>query len=170
MVIAAGRQVDDLLGRRGDLCRAVLIGKGNDGVGIGHIKFAIDQRHAKGRSQPGQEGRLRFGDAIAIVIAQQRDTVGAWTSAPACFEQAHEQAAEAETLIRLRRCVAFGHQHIAVGQHMQPARMIQPGGKFVHRHSVGGLGHSALRPWRRLGDVYGRQQRRVRLCSVGSGP
>ena len=94
-----------------------------------------------------QKRRYHFGPAIAIGIPQQANPVG---RRHACAGNAHHpfhsDALDALTVIGFGWRIAFGHQHIAIGQHLQPARMVQPGsqrrdGQTRHRH-----GHFTRRP------------------------
>jgi len=51
-----------------DLCFAGVIGKAHKTIGIGNIKVAADERHAKGRIQTPQEHSSGFRDAVAIYV------------------------------------------------------------------------------------------------------
>jgi hypothetical protein len=45
--------------------------------------------------------------------------------AGALHHQPHDPALDALAVVGLRRGVGLGHQHVAVGQHIEPARMVE---------------------------------------------
>ena len=125
-----------------------LVGKAHDRVGIGDIELVADQRHAERRVQAFEEDASGLGDAVAVGVAQQRDAVGARRRRrrrASCTSFVHP-APDALAVIRLRRRVGFGHQHVAVRQHIDRARMIEPGRERVDGHAVGGDRLAAVRP------------------------
>ena len=77
---------------------------------------------------------MRWSDrAVAVGIAQQRDAIGArHTGAGSLHEEAHRPALEALAVLRTRRRIGLGDQHVAIGQHVEPARMIQVLGEGGH--------------------------------------
>lgn len=77
MVVDPGREFGDFLGRRRDPGLALLVGEADQGVLVGDVEIALDEGEAVGGVEIGDEDGLRFGDAVAIGIAQQRDTVAA---------------------------------------------------------------------------------------------
>ncbi|MNE40528.1 hypothetical protein D3C80_1345560 [compost metagenome] len=94
-----------------------------------------------------------------VGIAQQGDAVGAGHGRAGAFHRlAHGPAADALAIFGLGWRVGLGHQHIAVGQQVEPAWVVEAAGEGFD-----------LRPWRsgRLaafwpadggGDVYGGDQ------------
>jgi hypothetical protein len=109
-----------------------LVGKGDDRIGIRNIELAVKQRHAEGRIEPRYERPPYFGDAIAILVTQERYSIGAGDIRPGlALEQVHDPPSKVEALIRLGRRIAFCDQDIATGQHMRPAGMIEPTGKLI---------------------------------------
>ena len=71
------------------------------------------------------------------------------------------QAANAEPLVGFGRRVAFGDQHVAIGQHVQPARMVEPAANSLTAKPWAAVGIVPLWPRRRLGHVDGWQQGRI---------
>jgi len=107
-----------------------------------------------------QKGGAGFGHAIAIGIAQQGDAVGRWhTGTGALHHQLHDPAFDALGVLGLGRRVALGHQHVAVGQHLQPARVVKPGGQRGHAQAVHWRGAGVSGPALRRRNVHGGQQR-----------
>ena len=164
MIAPAGRQIDDLFPLRGDLGLAFLIRKAQDRVGVGDIEILADERHAERRVEVLQEDCARLRDSIAVGIAQQRDTVGAGDrSAGAAKHQPRDPAHDAALLLPPRRGVGLRHQHVAVRQHIEPARMIEPGRQGVDRETLGRNRHAAVGPADRRRDIDGRDHGLVRL-------
>ena len=153
-----GRQVGDLLAGRGDRGGAVLIGKAHDRIRVGHVEILADQSHADRRVEAGEKRRLRLGLAVAVRIAQQRDAVGARNrGAGPAHAHLHEPARNA-SYSRLGRGIALGDEHVAIGQHVEPARMVEPGGEGLHREARGRLWGDAVRPALGAGQYDGRQK------------
>ena len=126
----AGLEGDEFLALRGDALGARHIGEGYDAVGVADIEGVAEQRHAERLAQSLHENFALFGDAVAIDIAQQRDAVGAFAERPCtphrCLHRVAEHVADrAGDLVRL------GNQDVAIGQHVDPARMLQAGRKRV---------------------------------------
>ncbi|KAI3483878.1 hypothetical protein L1887_53113 [Cichorium endivia] len=67
----------------------------------------------------------------------------------------------------LGRRIGFGHQHIAIGQHIQPARVIQAFGERCHLGARGGGWLHAIRPANGWGDIHGGDQGLVGLWQLG---
>ena len=164
MVIqGAPRQVDDLDRLRLDRRFAIYITKAQQPVGVGDVQVIADQGHAKGRIEVFQEYRAGFGDAIVVAVAQQRDAVRAWhRGAGAAHDFLDDPALDAFVVIGFGRGVGFGDQHVAIGQHVQPARVIEVLGKCGDLGAIGRHGFGAVRPADGRGDVHRRQQ-----CLVG---
>ncbi|SOZ09699.1 protein of unknown function (plasmid) [Cupriavidus taiwanensis] len=136
MVERPAGQVDHLLRRGADFGLAVLVREAQQRVGGGHIEVIADQRHAERRIHVLQEHRALVGNAVAVAVAQQRDAVGAGRAgAGALHHHLHDPALDALAVVGLGRRIALGHQHVAVGQHIDPARMVQLVGKRRHRHA-----------------------------------
>uniref|UniRef100_A0A0N4ZJL1 LEPR-XLL domain-containing protein n=1 Tax=Parastrongyloides trichosuri TaxID=131310 RepID=A0A0N4ZJL1_PARTI len=139
VVVATGGQVRDLDRRGADLRLAGLIGDGDHGVGVGDEQALADQGHAERRVQPLDEGGAGVGHAVLVAVTQQGDAVGAGHSgAGLAHDAALEPAADAAAVagLRLGRRVGLGHQHVAVGQHVQPARVVQPDREGVDRQTL----------------------------------
>ena len=90
--------------------------------------------------------------------------------AGAAHDQLRHPAADADAALFLRRLVAFGDQHVAVRQHMQPARMVEPVGELVDGKALRGDGispgfHGSASAWFTVGRSVGFGGGRI-----GSGP
>ena len=135
-MVPAGRSASFTPAAR-DLGVAGVIGELEDRVGIRDIEILTDQHHAERRIQPADEDASGLGDAVAVAVAQQRDAVGARRcGASRLAEQFLRPSSDPLAIVRLRRRIAFRHQHVAVGQHIDRARMIEPGRERVHRHAA----------------------------------
>ena len=175
VVDVAGGQFGQPGGGGGDGGVAFGVGKAQHRIGVGHVQVIAHQRHAKGRMQVLQEHAALVGHAVAVGVAQQHDAVGrGHAGAGALHHLAHHPAFDA--LVVLGRLVAFGHQHVAVGQHVHPARVVQPAGKGHHVQPGHGNGLGAFRPADGRGNVDGgnqvffwRRQRWRRAHAQGCG-
>jgi hypothetical protein len=136
--LAAGRVDAQLAGR---------VGEAHDRIGVGDEKLASHERHAERRVQPREEYRACLRDAVAVSVAQQRDAVGALLpGAGDLHEDLHEEALDGLALLGTLGRVRFGHQHVAVRQHVQPARMLEAAREGLHREPRRCDGLHALRP------------------------
>jgi len=103
-----------------------------DRVGVRHEEAVADEGHAERRVQALQEDAACFGRAVTVAVTQQRDAVGArYAGAGLRHHQFHHPALDALAFFGPRRRIGLGHQHIAVGQHLQPARVIEPACKGI---------------------------------------
>ena len=128
--VAVGLVGREPLARRGDLGLAGLVGEGEDPVGIADVERRADQRHAEGLVEASEEGLADLGDAVAVRVAQQRDAVGARPDAPARAIVA--VIAWSKSVRGLPGWVSdFGGQHVAIGQHIDEARMLEAGGEGI---------------------------------------
>ncbi len=128
----------------GDFRIALGVGIFHDRIGVGDIEIIADQRDAEGRVEMVEEDALRIRHPIAIAVAQKRDAVALAGIAAGCrpgLDKTHDDFLRPLDRRGLRR-LGFHHQHVAVGQHIERARMLQAGRK--------GLGLQALRNGRRL--------------------
>jgi hypothetical protein len=154
-------KIDDLGGRCRDLRLAFLVGELHDGVAVGHVEDVSHERHAERRIEPGQENRFHLGDAIAILVAQKGDPVGSrYSSAGLLHRLAHEVAAYPLAFVGPNRRVGLGDKHIAIWQHLEPARMIEPGRERLHPKALRSSRCLASRPADRVGDLQCREQGR----------
>ena len=175
MVDRPARQVDDLLAGRGDLGRA------RPDRGRRRSRRCWRRRACRptsaipnGELSCSRKRRARLGNAVAVGVAQQRDAVGARDlGAGLAHHEPHGPASEAELLVRLRRRVALGDQDVAVRQHVQPARMIEPAGELVDREARRRRRGSALGPGVGRSNVHRRnpggirrRKRRVRSVAL----
>ncbi len=126
-----------------------------------------------GEVRPVEKGERSLGDAVAVRVAQQGDAVGArHRRSGLAHEHPHEEALDpaAAGAGRRRRGGALRHQHVAVRQREQPARMIEAGGEGVDAEARRGDRRGAGRPAGRLGDVDGGQQGARRLRQTRRRP
>jgi hypothetical protein len=157
-----GGQVGNLLPWAARLRRASFVAERDDRVRIRDVEAVADQRHAEGRIEPFDEGRAELGDAVAVGVAQQRDAVGAFdTGARETHHDAFQPAAQAAA--NLGRAVRLGHKHVAVGQDVQPSRMVEPAGEFLDRQPLRGHRRNAFRPRAGAGEVERGDQRGLRI-------
>ncbi len=163
----AGRS-NTLVALRVDARLAGGVGEAQHRVGVGHVEVAADQRHAERRVQARQQHAARLGDAVAVGVAQQGDAVGArHAGAGARHHLLHDPALDALAVLGLGRGVGLGDEHVAVGQHEQPARMVEAGGERLHREAGGGRGPRAGGPADGGRDVDGGDERGLRRRQRG---
>ncbi len=135
------RQVDDFLGLGADGRIPRLVREAHHRIGIGDVQPVIHKRHAEGREQPLQQHAALLGHAVPVGIAQQGDAVGAGDlGASLGHDLLGHPALDAFGLF-LRRCGALCHQHVTIGQHVEPARMFELVGEALYFQAFG-------RPWR----------------------
>ncbi len=129
--------------------RAVLIIKGDDAIGIAEVKTLTDQRHTEGLILTLNEDMSGFGHAITVVISPERHSVGA---DPDGLHAAHGFLSRAlhQGFGLCDHFAGFGHQHIAIRQNLDPARMIEAGGKRIDRQARRARGDVSVFPT--LGD------------------
>ena len=117
-----------------------------------------------------QKHRAQVDHAVMVAVAQQGDAVGAGHAGTgAGHDLAGNPAFKAKTAVSGRR-IAFRHQHIAIGQHIQPARMVEVFGKGADLGAGRGRGFAARRPAHGRGDVHRRQQPRIGRRQLRVGP
>ncbi len=133
----AGLEADELAARRGDAVGARRVGERHHAVGIADIERVTQQRHAERLVQSLHESFARFGDAVAIRVAQQSDAVRADAKGGGPPHRRLHRVTE-HAPGRSGDLVRLGHEHVAIGQHVNPARVFQAGRKRVD-----------LEPWRR---------------------
>ena len=87
-----------------------------------------------GELSPVRNAASHLGDAVAVRVAQQRDAVGAGHRAAGLLLVALEEPAlDALVVLGPRRRVGLGHEHVAVRQHVEPARMDRARGRTRRR-------------------------------------
>ncbi|MNN18794.1 hypothetical protein D3C81_1320130 [compost metagenome] len=162
MVKRPAWQLDHLLAIIADLHGPRLVVKAQQLVGVGDVEVLAHQCHAKGRIEPFDEGCAYFCDAIMVGIAQQGDAVGAGHASAGAFHRlAHHPATDAFAIFRLGWCIGLGHQNVAVGQYIEPARVVELVGEGPDLCACCCLGFAAVRPADGGCDVDGRDQRLV---------
>ena len=128
--VAAGLQVVQLAARGADAGFACRVGEGHDAVGVADIEGVAEQRHAEGLVQAIEECFAEFGDAVAVGIAQERDAVGAVADRGGALHRAQHGVVE-DRADAARHAQRLGRQHVAIGQHVDPARMLEAGREGV---------------------------------------
>ena len=110
----------------GDAVRTRRIWEGHHAVGVADIERVAHERHAERLVQPFHESFALFGDAVAIRVAQQRDAVRAFAEGVGASHRRLHRVAEhgLDRACHLRR---LGNEDVAIGQHVDPARMFQTG-------------------------------------------
>ena len=157
----------------GDLRGAWFVGEAHHAVGVGDIEVVADQRHAEGRIEPLEQSAAHLRDTVAVGVAQQGNAVGAGhAGAGARHHLVHDPHAQAVAVGPAGR-VGFGHEHVAVGQHVQPARVIELVGECHHLRARRGHRRCAAAPAAGRGDLDCGQQagggRRQLRLSAGAG-
>ena len=129
----------------------LLIGEADNGIVSRDIEGLADQGHAEWPLDALGEQGLGFRDAITVSIAQQHDFVGAFGRRPGVFhDDAGGETAQTFWLTRLRR--RLGHENIAIGQDIEPARVVQALGQAGHNKTFRCLGSLPGRPTDHFGD------------------
>ena len=165
-----GRQVDELGALAVEMRLARRIGKADHGVGVGDVELVADQRHAERRAEMVGEHRRRLRRAVWTQAAQQRDAVGARRAGTGTLHQlAHDHALDALAVFGLGRRIGLGDEHVAIRQHVEPARMVESGGVSGHPKAGGGDRLGAFAPALGRRDVDGRQQGLVRRRQLRRG-
>ncbi len=145
----------------------------HDVAGVGHVQRVTDELDAERRMQAFDVDVLGPGVG-ARRAAQQGDPVAALAG----LARTRLHLAGDPLLGRGDRlfagAVAFHHQHIAVGQGEQAARVLQVGGDALDLQALGHGGRLAVGPAHALGHLHGRHeevgrlgQRRLRTGLVG---
>jgi hypothetical protein len=133
-------------------------------IGVGDVKVLPDQRHAERRVQVLEKHASRFSDAIAVAVAQQGDAVGArGAGAGALLHELDDPALDALPLLGPLRRIGFRDQHVAIGQNIEPARMVEIAREGGHRKPGGRGRFRSGRPALGGRDVDDGNERRFRL-------
>ena len=159
-----GGKVHDLRAGRGDPRLVGLVRETDDGVGVRDVQRLADERHAEGCVESGQEHGPQLRLAVPVGVPQQRDAVGAGhRPAGLLLEPLEEPAPDPLVVLGPRGRVGLGHEHVAVREHVQPARVVQASGERRHGRSLRGHRLARRGPAFRRDDVDQRDERRVRL-------
>ena len=141
------------------------VGNAHDRVGVGDVERVADERHAERRvAVLSRNGRLHLGDAVAVGVAQQRDAIRArHRAAGLLLVPLEEPALDALAVLGPRRRVGLGDEHVAVRQHVEPARMIEAARECGDGRAAGGGRRRAVGPADGFDDVDRGKERRLRL-------
>ena len=116
-------QVHELLALRGDAGVAFLVRIDDDAVGVRHVELVANERHAERLAQALKENGLLLGDAVAVLVAQERNAVRV-------LDRRAHLALDVILEQRARRpggrgfTGKFRDQYVAVRQHVDPARVL----------------------------------------------
>ncbi|CAI8916084.1 hypothetical protein EMIT0P294_30184 [Pseudomonas sp. IT-P294] len=103
-----------------------------------------------------------------VLVSQQGDAIGAGdASTGTAHDFLHHPASNAFAVIGFGWRVGFSHQHVAVGQHIKPARVIESFGERGHLSAWRGSGFCTGRPADCRGDIHRRNQGFVRFGQLG---
>ncbi|MNI62602.1 hypothetical protein D3C73_1179300 [compost metagenome] len=157
MVVDGAGQIGELAALVGHAGFARHVVELHDVAGVGHVQRVADQLDAEWRVQVFDIDVL--GPGVGTRRApQQGDPVAALAG----LARTRLHLAGDPLLGRgdrlFARAVAFHHQHIAVGQRQQPARVLQVGGYAFDLQAVGHRWCLALGPAHALGHLHRRHQ------------
>ena len=159
LVVSPGGKRRDLFALLADAFGPRLIVETQNCIGICDIEIGPDERHPEWRVETGDERHLHVGHSVSVRVAQQCDAVCAWYGRARFFhEQFHEEAFDPLSQFRLRRGGGFRHEHIAIGQDVEPAGVLQTAGKRSDRKPLRRNGCKAAWPTGRRRDIESRQE------------
>ena len=145
VVVAALGQVEDALTIARDFGGPRLVGEAQHAVGVGHVEVIAHHQHAKRLAETfGEEGGAQVGLAVVVGVAQQRDAVCAVVAQRARFIEP-EFGGHFERQTRWDGA-GFGYQHVAVGQHVQPAGAVELASVLRYDETSGRYRRFAGRP------------------------
>ena len=131
--------------RLGYAGRARLIGEDDHAIRIADVERVAEQRHAERLVQPVEEHVPGLGDAVVIGVPQKRDAVGAFSHGGGPSHRRRHGVVE-DGIYRLRQRQRLGREHVAVRQHADPARVLEPGRERVDLEPGGGGRRLPLAP------------------------
>src|SRR3954464_14312573 len=101
MIDSAGGQIGEGHWRCDDGRCARSVREANDAISVGDVERVTDKRHPKWRMQVGQENRFGVGDAVAVAVPQQDDSVLAGNGASRLrLEEPEEKSLGAAIVVR----------------------------------------------------------------------
>ena len=106
------------------------VGEGHHAVGVADVERVAHERHAEGLVQPLEEHLPGFGHAVAIHIAQQGDAVRADPHGGGAFHRAEHGVVE-DRPAGAGHGQSLGDQYVAIGQHVDPAGVLETGRKRI---------------------------------------
>src|SRR4029079_19544354 len=163
MVDWTARKVRDLYARRVDPGLPVHIREAQDRIRVGDVEIVTDERHAERRIEVFEEHDSRLCNSVAVGVMQKRDAVWARAAGSGPFlRHVKEEAFYPFGVLRPVRTVGFGHQDVAIGKDVEPARELEPGGESIDCEARGGRRLGALGPSLGGGDVDGGDQGAIR--------
>jgi hypothetical protein len=109
--------------------------------------------------QPVEKYGLDLGNSVAIRVAQQRDAIcGRHSRAGLRHHLFHHLGLHALVFFGTLGCITLGHQHVAVRERVQPARMREVTRERSHRETLGRGRFHARRPAFRRRDLHDRNE------------
>ena len=168
VVVAAGRQIENLLARARYLAVAGSIAEPQHGIRVGDIQLVAAKPHTERQIQIRGECLADLRAAVAVGVTQQRDPVRRFAQqarALEAFEQRRRNLTADLFRARLR------HQHVAIRQHVQPPRVVETAGEQGDPEPGGRLWHLTRLPAGDCREIDAWRLARFRRCgSFGDGP
>ena len=167
VMIDLGGQVGDLGRRAAGLGLAVPVIETHQGVLVGHVQLALEQRQSIRRVEVVGEHRLQLVAAVAIGVAQQGQAIATLDRGGAL---GLDKAGDHILRLEGRRAAAapLRDEDVAIGQHQRLARDLQIGrdrrDAVTRRH-----GWRLVAPRHGFGNVHARQQPALGLGQRGRG-
>ena len=135
------RQVGHLRRRSSDVRLTGHVREAHDRVRVRDVEHVAHERRPEWRRQAVEKHRVQRCHAVAIGVAQQRDAIRTRRRAAGLrLEVLEEGTLDSLRVVRSRRRVRLGHQHVAVRQDVQPPRMTQGKDPLVACPSNGTVG------------------------------
>ncbi len=122
--VARRLEFDEASAGAGEAVGARAVGEGHDAVGVADIEGVAHQRHAEGLVLALEEHVPLFRHAVAVLVAPQADAVGAHAHGGGAPHRADHGVVH-DRPGRTVRLHGFGDQHVAVGQDLDPAAVIE---------------------------------------------
>ena len=126
----AGFELSHLPPWRIDAARARRVGEGDHAIGVADVERIAQQRHAERLVQALKKHLSSFGHAVAVRVAQQGDAVRADPHGGGALHRAEHGVVE-DGLDGAGHGQGLGDKHVAIGQYVDPAGMLETGRKRI---------------------------------------
>src|SRR5271154_6236574 len=131
----------------------LLIRIANNGVRVRNVKIVANQGDAKWRIEMVQKHGTKLGNAVAIGVAQQGDTV--FVLRLGAGEPLHPAGNDVFWSVNWRLwTIALDDQHISIGENVQRPRMHKAGRQCMDLQSLRRRGSLVFAPSDGFGDPY----------------